>query len=256
MAHPHRQIDVFVGPGARGNPAGVVVLHAPLAEAEMQAQARQLGLPATAFVASEPHGGAHDIRWFAPQREIALCGHGALAAGSVLLSQGARSVILRSGEGRLLEVRRADGDGGFALALSGIPTKPRAQPEIPAMLGAQPLETLWNERGYALAIFASAADVRSLAPDLEAAHALGTVQVIATARSKEEGYDIVSRVFSGGKEDAATGSAHAVLATYWCERLGCDSLTAYQASARGGRLSCRLDGERVWIGGALREAGS
>ena len=49
--------------------------------------------------------------------------------------------------------------------------------------------------------------------------------------------------------------AHAVLATYWCERLGCDSLTAYQASARGGRLSCRLDDESVWIGGALREAG-
>ena len=47
-----------------------------------------------------------------------------------------------------------------------------------------------------------------------------------------------------------TGSAHAVLVPYWCERLGRDRLTAYQASARGGYLDCRLEGDRVVLGGA------
>jgi predicted PhzF superfamily epimerase YddE/YHI9 len=36
---------------------------------------------------------------------------------------------------------------------------------------------------------------------------------------------------------------------YWAKRLGRDSFTAYQASARGGHLTCRLEGERVIVGG-------
>ena len=46
-----------------------------------------------------------------------------------------------------------------------------------------------------------------------------------------------------------TGSAHAALTPFWASRLGCDSLSAFQASARGGQLNCRMDGERVWLGG-------
>jgi predicted PhzF superfamily epimerase YddE/YHI9 len=51
-----------------------------------------------------------------------------------------------------------------------------------------------------------------------------------------------------------TGSAHAVVVPYWAERLGRRDLTAYQASARGGRLTCRLEGDpsngaRVVLGG-------
>ena len=47
-----------------------------------------------------------------------------------------------------------------------------------------------------------------------------------------------------------TGSAHAVMVPYWAEVLGRDSFTAYQASARGGRLGCRLAGDRVLLAGA------
>ena len=46
-----------------------------------------------------------------------------------------------------------------------------------------------------------------------------------------------------------TGSAHAVLTAFWAPRLGRDSFSAYQASARGGHLVCRLDGDRAWLGG-------
>ena len=53
----------------------------------------------------------------------------------------------------------------------------------------------------------------------------------------------------GIDEDPVTGSAHAVLTPYWTERLGRDDFTAYQASTRGGRLTCRLENDRVILGG-------
>jgi len=63
---------------------------------------------------------------------------------------------------------------------------------------------------------------------------------------------VVSRVFAPGAgidEDPVTGSAHAVLAPYWAGRLGRDRFTAYQASKRGGRLTCTMEGDRVILGG-------
>ena len=64
---------------------------------------------------------------------------------------------------------------------------------------------------------------------------------------------MISRVFTPYydiPEDPVTGSAHAVLTPYWADRLGRDSFTAFQASKRGGRLTCRLDGDRVVLGGS------
>lgn len=79
---------------------------------------------------------------------------------------------------------------------------------------------------------------------------LGIDSFIVTAPGSET--DVVSRVFvpgSGVDEDPVTGSAHAVLTPFWAARLGRNSFTAFQASARGGHLGCRLDGDRVWLEG-------
>ena len=54
---------------------------------------------------------------------------------------------------------------------------------------------------------------------------------------------------AGVDEDSVTGSAHGVLTPFWAPRLGRDSFTAHQASARGGDLTCRLDGDQAWLGG-------
>ncbi len=73
---------------------------------------------------------------------------------------------------------------------------------------------------------------------------------IVTARGEKT--DIVSRAFAPGAgidEDPVTGSAHAVLTPYWAERLGRTEFTAYQASKRGGHVACRLEGDRVILGG-------
>jgi predicted PhzF superfamily epimerase YddE/YHI9 len=76
---------------------------------------------------------------------------------------------------------------------------------------------------------------------------------IVSARGTET--DIVSRAFAPGggiDEDPVTGSAHAVAVPYWAETLGRTEFTAYQASARGGRLGCRYEGDRVLLSGKCR----
>ena len=46
-----------------------------------------------------------------------------------------------------------------------------------------------------------------------------------------------------------TGAAHAALVPFWAGRLGRTEFTALQASRRGGLLNCRLEGDRVILGG-------
>jgi hypothetical protein len=40
-----------------------------------------------------------------------------------------------------------------------------------------------------------------------------------------------------------------MLAPYWARRLGKSELRAYQASRRGGELTCRVDGDRIALEG-------
>ncbi len=63
----------------------------------------------------------------------------------------------------------------------------------------------------------------------------------------------MSRFFAPAKgvpEDPVTGSAHCLLTPYWAKRLGRKTLSAYQASARGGDLQCMDEGTRVVLSGS------
>ena len=94
--------------------------------------------------------------------------------------------------------------------------------------------------------------VRGLKPDFTLLAQIPVRGVIVTARADSDGYDFVSRFFapaSGVNEDAVTGSAHSCLAPFWSARLGKKEFVAYQASARGGVLRLRMNGDRVVIGG-------
>jgi predicted PhzF superfamily epimerase YddE/YHI9 len=79
-----------------------------------------------------------------------------------------------------------------------------------------------------------------------------TGAVIVTAAADRPGVDCVTRVFApnvGIPEDPVTGSAHCLLAVFWGDRLGKDSLVGEQASARGGTVRMRRAGDRVIVGG-------
>jgi len=71
-----------------------------------------------------------------------------------------------------------------------------------------------------------------------------------TAQSDETDY--VSRFFAPGvgiDEDPVTGSAHCILSPYWSAKLQKPDLTGEQASARGGIVRTRQDGDRVHLAG-------
>jgi predicted PhzF superfamily epimerase YddE/YHI9 len=102
-----------------------------------------------------------------------------------------------------------------------------------------------------MAVLKRAEDVRRLAPDFAAIARMDRPGVIVTAPG-DGGYDCVSRYFAPAKgipEDPVTGAAHCMLAPYWAQRLGKSELRAYQASARGGEMTCRLVGERIELEG-------
>src|SRR5207245_4409692 len=120
-------------------------------------------------------------------------------------------------------------------------------------LGAEPC---WVGRGGTDDLLCELADertVRSLAPDSSAVKDIDARGVIVTARAgADRDYDFVSRFFAprvGVPEDPVTGSAHTVLAPYWSDRLGRTTMTAVQASPRGGRLGVQVTGERVVLTG-------
>ena len=251
LAVPYWHVDAFAGRPFAGNQAAVMPLEEWLPDATLQAIGEENNFAETAFVVRDTSGQADwELRWFTPACEIRLCGHATLASGHVLLERdGGERVTFRTRKAGLLEVRRM-ADGGLELALPAIPTQSGAWPEAAALLGAEPLEVWRSPDRYSVFLLASEEGVRALAPDFKGLAALGDDQFICTAPG--EATDVVSRVFvpgAGVDEDSVTGSAHAVLTPFWTARLGRDSFTAHQASARGGDLACRLDGERAWLGG-------
>jgi predicted PhzF superfamily epimerase YddE/YHI9 len=140
------------------------------------------------------------------------------------------------------------------LSLPAVRTAPGSFDAAAALLGAPVPIEVWQAPGYNLFLYAAADDVLALAPDFKALLPFGEVQFMATARGvgHSSGADVISRVFVPGggiDEDAATGSAHAALTPFWVEKLGQTSFSAHQASARGADFACRLDGDRVLLGG-------
>lgn len=252
MRIPFAQIDAFATTPFTGNPAAVMPLPGWLDDATLQRIAAENNLSETAFiVASAEDGVDFDLRWFTPATEVAMCGHATLASGHFVLSSDPSRDTIRfaTRQAGTLEVTRAG--AGYDLALPARMPTPQPLPEIVAALGiADAVETLWHEHRYALIVLPDEAAVRALDPDFRALAALGDILVIATAPGAAT--DIVSRAFAPGggiDEDPVTGSAHAVAVPYWARKLGRERLTAFQASARGGHLTCRIDGDRVVLGG-------
>jgi PhzF family phenazine biosynthesis protein len=242
------QVDAFADRPFTGNPAAVVPLETWLPDDVLQAIAMENNLSETAFtIPVEEDGAEYELRWFTPATEVVLCGHATLASGHVLLGDRDR-VRFRTRNAGLLEVER-QGEG-YALTLPAWKADPKPLPDVLAALGVDGKASYWHELGYALVVFEDEAEVRALDPNFRALTEIGDILTICTAPGGET--DIVSRVFAAGAgidEDPVTGSAHSISVPYWAERLGRDSFTAFQASRRGGHLSCRLAGDRVVLGG-------
>lgn len=249
------QVDAFADRLFTGNPAAVMVLDAPLPDALMQAIAAENNQSETAFV--ERVGDAYSIRWFTPSQEAAFCGHATLASAHVLIAEFGDTGPLAF-KTREVGTLRVGGSGGrYELDLPRIDAGP--MDEIPAGLAAM-FPDGWAEAVQnfenIFVVLRSADAVRSFVPDAARIAALGhgCIGITAKGGTDRSGapVDFTSRYFAPGhgiEEDPVTGSTHATLAPYWAGRLGKSELTAYQASARGGAVGCRVTADRVILGG-------
>ncbi|MEE8593229.1 MAG: PhzF family phenazine biosynthesis protein [Candidatus Bipolaricaulota bacterium] len=253
MTIPIYQVDAFAEKPFAGNPAAVCILERPADEAWMQSVAMEMNLSETAFVVRREDGD-FDLRWFTPAVEVALCGHATLATSHILYDTG----ILNPNEtaryhtkSGLLQACFVDG-----MIELDFPSTPPEDCETPhGLLDALGLESaiyVGQPRFDYLVEVESEDIVRTLTTDFAKLLFLGVRGVMVTAKSESEEFDFVSRFFApsaGIDEDPVTGSAHCVLAPYWAAKLGKIKLSAYQASARGGRLKCTLAGDRVKLAG-------
>lgn len=248
---PLIQVDAFADGPFTGNPAAVMPLDAWLPDATLQAIAMENNLSETAFTVRDHSGAAdYELRWFTPTTEVAMCGHATLATGHVLI--GDRDTIrFRTRKAGILSVAR-HGDA-LTLDLPRTLVKPAQDDALLAALGTPGAATFLSYEGAeatAIVLVDNAEAVRACAPDFGTLRGIDLMAIVTAPGDGEA--DVVSRVFVpawGVDEDPVTGSAHAALAPFWAARLGRDRFTALQASRRGGKVGCRLAGERVLLDG-------
>ena len=261
MRLPFTQVDAFAHVAFSGNPAAVMFLEQFLPDAVLQGIAADNNLSETAFLV--PHAGDQadfDLRWFTPKLEVALCGHATLASGHVVLDALPDLPLVRfqTRSAGVLTVARAGAK--LEMRLPAWPATRRvtgaAAAAVAVALGAVPAELWARGEDYLVAMFDSPDQVRGLRPDFRAVLALAPgVDLMLIATAPGEASDVLSRVFvpaCGVDEDPVTGSAHAVIAPMWAGRFGRPHVSAVQASARGGKLDCRVDGDHVILTGQAR----
>ncbi len=264
MPHSLIQVDAFTEKPFAGNPAAVCLLDKPADEGWMQSVAREMNLSETAFLvpkqenirgprAAEPLGVSYDLRWFTPAAEVDLCGHATLASAHVLWEEATlppdEAVRFHTKSGLLTCTKK---DGWIEMDFPASKVEGAAPPNaLVEALGITPKYV--GKTPFDFFIEAGTEEiVRAIEPDFALLAMLDVRGVIVTSAFDGPDYDFVSRFFAPGHgidEDPVTGSAHCALGPFWGARLKKEEVTGYQASARGGAVRVRLNGERVDICG-------
>ena len=221
MTHPYVIADVFTDTPLEGNPVAVFTDGDRIAEAAMQAIARELNLSETVFALAPRDGGDARVRIFTPRAELPFAGHPVLGS-AVVLGSGRAEIALETGAG-IVPVRLEPAANGatFGRMLQPFPTI-EAFDDGAALLAALhverselPLRELYvNGPRNVYVALASEAAVAALAPDMEAIRTIGNINVSCFALA---GSRVKTRVFApalGVPEDPATGSAAGPLALH------------------------------------------
>ena len=246
MAQKITQVDAFTSKPFGGNPAAVCVLENSRDDQWMLLVAREMNLSETAFLVKE--GDGYRLRWFTPASEVPLCGHATLASAHVLYEEGiiprTQTIAFQTLSGPLSAKWN---DAWIELDFPGLPPVSAEPPDdLLVGLGAKPRFCGKTKQAWFVELESEDA-VRKLNPDISAFKKLDR-DVLVSSKSSTQEYDFVSRYFAplfDIAEDPVTGSAHCMLAPYWSHKLGKNEFRAFQASARGGFLKLRLEGDRV-----------
>lgn len=240
-------VDVFCGPDALGNPAGVVLDERGLDEVTMASIAQEVGLSETAFVsdlAAQPR-----LRWFTPSCEVDLCGHATLAAMAVLSASTGTSSASFSSRAGLLEARTAEDRSAVLL-----PRRATNPVEAPAWAERAGAVGAMRSDGVLLVEVEGPSALRALHPELASLRADPAEMVIVWSMGGV-GAEVSVRVFGpriGIDEDPVTGSAHCSLGPLVAQRLGERRYRVHQCSTRGGRLEVTIEDDGVMVTGVTK----
>ena len=250
-------VDAFTEQAFKGNPAAVVIVDQAISDDHMQAIAAEFNLAETAFVyeketQKKERGNNHwALRWFTPTTEVNLCGHATLASAYVLWNELKQDTTTLRFDTLSGELSADQVNGQIELDFPSIAYQNAAlEPSMLLALQLDPIAIVKTNED----LFVEVADesiVRHYQPDFSLITQLEQRSLVITARANNK-VDFVSRMFApkiGIPEDPVTGAIHCSLALYWAEKLGKQSLLAYQASKRGGYLSLTVKGDRVLLGG-------
>jgi PhzF family phenazine biosynthesis protein len=245
-------VDAFTNTPFAGNPAAVCVMQEPRPEEWLRNVAREMNLSETAFLL--PRDGEFELRWLTPAVEVDLCGHATVASAHVLWEDGhlppCKQARFHTRSGLLTADRRGDWiELDFPVKIATVAEPPTQL--LPALGVSSAVAVAKNAFDYMVEI-ESEEELRALSPDHSTLRKIPVRGIIVTARSSNNGFDFVSRFFAPGSgidEDPVTGSAHTALGPYWGSKLGKAEMTAFQASARGGVVRLRLNGDRIILGG-------
>ena len=241
-------VDAFTNKPFSGNPAAVCVMDSWPTEKFMMKLAMENNLSETAFIVKEEQG--YHLRWFTPGTEVELCGHATLASSYVIMNHiepDSNMVQFHTMSGLLTVNRRG------SLYEMDFPTYTLR--EIPVTddmekaFGVRPVRAVIGLD--LVCVFENEKDVRDMNPDQALLMKLPGRLQNATARGSET--DCVSRSFCpkvAVPEDPVCGSAHCQIGDYWAGELGKPVIRAYQASHRGGYLTCEVkENGRICISG-------
>lgn len=267
------QIDAFAECRFQGNPAAVCPLPHWLDDGLLQSIAAENNLSETAFLVASPDPEFdYELRWFTPTTEVALCGHATLAAAHWYFTEADQkpSAMVRfSTKSGLLTCSQHI--QGIAMQFPATAIAPMVYPDGLGEVLFGDVETaegriqeLCRAGEDCLVRLDSEQTLRACAPDFVALGKLlgerGIRGLMITSEPEHsEPLDFVARFFApnvGINEDPVTGSAFCALAPFWAERLSTEDLAhqkqlvGYQASARGGRVTCELTPPHVTLIGS------
>jgi PhzF family phenazine biosynthesis protein len=275
------QVDVFSERPLAGNPLAVFVDGRGLADAEMQAIAREMNLSETTFVLPAVAAGAdYRVRIFTPASELPFAGHPTIGTAFALLEAGrvaprGDSFVLRQqtlAGVQPIEVVTQGGRRSFTMTLP----PPRFEPAPATAELARALRvdekdldgepaTVVVGVGWHVVPLRSLDVVRGLEPDparlVEIERRTGHAVTVFCREAEDPGCAVRLRSFAPGAgipEDPVCGSGNGCVGAYLARAAGAREALAYRAEqgiemGRPGRATVRVepagDGWRVQVGG-------
>jgi PhzF family phenazine biosynthesis protein len=240
-----------------GNPAACVYLEGPLEDAEYLRIAKEINLPATSFIWEEETEESYRIRWFAPDEEIGLCGHGSAAAAVFL---GMRFSIhhpfrLNYPSGEVMVTWKKEETFSIEMDPIAIIKKIEVPEAIQLGLGI-PIVAMYETGNKHLILTDRESNVRNMRPDFEKLRKSSIFGYAITAKGDQ--VDFVSRTLVPHVlqlEDHATGSSHAILAPFWADKLHKEMMESHQLSPRGGAFIIEVKDGKVILSGEYEVLG-